>query len=85
MELLGNCAQECLEVRSVVDECCRGCLKTPFRVRGNCGGERAKLFIQLVLKRLHGFVEVVFGKKWVGICSVPIAWIFSAMTSLTGA
>ena len=54
----------------MVGERCRSCFKNSLRVYSNCGGERAKFFIQLFLKRLHSFVEVVFGEEWVGISGV---------------
>ena len=70
MKLVSNCAQQCLKVGSVMGERCRSYLKTSLRVCSNCGEERAKLFFQLVFKFSHGFVEVMLGNKWVGICGI---------------
>ena len=55
----------------MISERCRSCLKPPFRVYSDCDRERAKIFIQLVFKFFHGFVDVMFGDKWVGVCSIP--------------
>ena len=64
---MGDRPEKCLKMSGVVDNCCRGCFKSPVRVGVYCCSEGTKLLIKLVLEVLHGLNEEFFGDKRAGI------------------
>ena len=67
---MGDHPEKSLEVSGVMNNRCRGCLKSLVRVGVYYCGEGAKLLIELVLEILHGLSEVFFGDKRVRVGGV---------------
>ena len=82
---MGDRPEKCLEMSGVVDNHCRGCFKSLICVGVYCCSEGTKLLIKFVLEVLHGLSEEFSVTSGLGLMALFIAWILSAIASLTGA
>jgi hypothetical protein len=59
-----------LTIVGVMRDRCRGCVEASVRMCVDCGGKRAKFFIQLIFEFLHGLDKVFLGEEWVDVGGV---------------